>query len=60
MEARSTKHMVIETQIKDLEELLTGDMLLDMEIKDKIHNLEMKLKGVKPEDSHFDCVGCGS
>ena len=28
--------------------------------QDQIHNLEMKLKGVKPMDSHIDCVGCGS
>jgi hypothetical protein len=39
---------------------LTGDMFHDMDIKDQIHNLEMKIKGVKPMDSHFDCVGCGS
>ena len=47
-------------EIEDLRGQLTGDMFQDMEIKDKIHNLEMKLKGVKPMDSHFDCVGCGS
>ena len=39
---------------------LTGDMFADMETRDEIHNLEMQLKGVKPIDSHFDCVGCGS
>jgi hypothetical protein len=39
---------------------LTGDMFADMETRDEIHNLEMQLKGVKPLDSHFDCVGCGS
>lgn len=50
----------LEAQIKELESQLTGDMFNDMEIKDKIHNLQMKLKGVKPMDSHFDCVGCGS
>lgn len=47
-------------EIEDLKSQLTGDMFQDMELKDKIHNLEMKLKGVKPMDSHFDCVGCGS
>jgi len=31
-----------------------------MDIKEEIHNLEMKLKGVKPMDSHIDCIGCGS
>jgi hypothetical protein len=43
-----------------LREKLTGDMFADMETRDEIHNLEMQLKGVKPLDSHFDCVGCGS
>lgn len=60
------KHLTMETlvsleeQIAELKAQLTGDMFSDMEIKDQIHNLEMKLKGVKPMDSHFDCVGCGS
>lgn len=49
-----------EEQIKELESQLTGDMINDMEIKDNIHNLQMEIKGVKPEDSHFDCIGCGS
>jgi len=47
-------------QINELKEKLTGNMMEDMELRDQIHNLEMKLKGVKPEDSHFDCIGCGS
>ena len=47
-------------QIEDLKQQLTGDMMNDMDIKDKIHNLEMEIKGIKPEDSHFDCIGCGS
>jgi len=50
----------IKKEIDELKGQLTGDMFQDMDIKDKIHNLEMKLNGVKPEDSHFDCVGCGS
>ena len=50
----------MEKEIEELKSQLTGDMFKDMYIKDKIHNLEMKLKGVKPEDSHFDCIGCGS
>lgn len=48
------------TEIGRLEESLTGDMFQDMEIRDQIHNLKMQLKGVKPMDSHFDCIGCGS
>jgi hypothetical protein len=50
----------LRAEIAELESTLTGDMFQDMEIKDKIHNLNMKLTGTKPTDSHFDCVGCGS
>lgn len=50
----------IEDAISSLKSQLTGDMFADMEVRDQIHNLEMQLKGVKPMDSHFDCVGCGS
>tara|TARA_B100000780_G_C21122457_1_gene454823 strand:- start:1160 stop:1324 length:165 start_codon:yes stop_codon:yes gene_type:complete len=50
----------LKNQILELRGKLTGDMFQDMELRDEIHNLEMKLKGVKPMDSHFDCVGCGS
>ncbi|WP_186755858.1 hypothetical protein [Echinicola salinicaeni] len=47
-------------EIEKLKGSLTGDMFSDMEIRDKIHNLEMQLNGTKPMDSHFDCIGCGS
>ena len=61
---KQSKGMETTTQIQEeidaLAAQLTGDMFQDMELKDKIHNLEMKMKGVKPMDSHFDCVGCGS
>ncbi|MBO6662349.1 MULTISPECIES: hypothetical protein [Roseivirga] len=50
----------LQKQIDELSSQLTGDMFNDMDIKDQIHNLKMKLNGVKPMDSHFDCVGCGS
>lgn len=50
----------LESQIAELKGQLTGDMFADMEVRDQIHNLEMKLKGVKPMDSSIDCVGCGS
>lgn len=50
----------IQAQLEELRAQLTGDMFQDMDIKDQIHNLEMKVHGVKPMDSHFDCVGCGS
>ena len=50
----------LKERIKGLRGQLTGDMFSDMEVRDQIHNLEMKLNGVKPADSHFDCIGCGS
>lgn len=50
----------IQNQIKELKTKLTGRLMDDMEIHDKIHNLTMKLNGVKPMDSHVDCIGCGS
>jgi hypothetical protein len=50
----------LEKKIEELKGSLTGDMFQDMETRDQIHNLEMQLKGVKPMDSHIDCIGCGS
>lgn len=47
-------------QIEELRKQLTGDMFADMDIRDEIHNLEMKLNDVKPTDSYISCVGCGS
>jgi hypothetical protein len=54
------EHNKMEEKIKELKEQLTGDMVNDMEIRNEIHNLEMELNKVKPTDSHFECVGCGS
>ncbi len=54
-----TKEEIL-AEIEALKNQLTGDMFQDMDIKDKIHNLEMKVNGVKPMDTHIDCVGCGS
>jgi hypothetical protein len=50
----------LEQEINELKAQLTGDMFKDMDLKDKIHNLTMKLKGVRPMDSSIECVGCGS
>lgn len=50
----------IQSEITTLEGQLTGDMFKDMEIKDKIHNLKMKLNGTRPMNSEIECVGCGS
>jgi hypothetical protein len=40
--------------------LQTSDFMEQMTIADEIHNIEMKLNGVKPTDSSIDCIGCGS
>jgi hypothetical protein len=53
------KNQLLE-KIEVLKASLVGEMFADMEVKDRIHNLEMQLKGVKPQGSEFDCVGCGS
>lgn len=50
----------LEKEVEALNAQLTGDMFKDMEIRDKIHNLKMKLNGTKPTDTQIDCVGCGS
>ncbi|MEZ4722557.1 MAG: hypothetical protein R2813_11850 [Flavobacteriales bacterium] len=50
----------LQTQIDALKATLTGNFMEDMEIRDKIHNLEMTLNGVRPSNSEFECVGCGS
>jgi hypothetical protein len=56
----TTELLSLQEQIDDLKLKLTGDLFADMDIKDEIHNLEMKINGVKPMDTHIDCVGCGS
>lgn len=50
----------LEKEIEVLNAQLTGNMFKDMEIRDKIHNLKMKLNGTKPMDTQIDCIGCGS
>lgn len=52
--------MTIDAQILELEGQISGDMFKDMELRDKIHNLKMTLQGVRPMNSDFECVGCGS
>lgn len=50
----------LQSEINTLESQLTGDMFKDMDLKDKIHNLKMKLSGTRPINSEIECVGCGS
>jgi len=45
---------------KEITEKQVHKFLSDYGIKDKIHNLEMKLNGTKPENTEIDCIGCGS
>ena len=47
-------------RIEELESQLTGNLFQDLELKDEIHKLKMNLNNVKPTDSSFECVGCGS
>jgi hypothetical protein len=56
----TTELLSLQEQIDALKKKLTGDLFADIDIKDEIHNLEMKINGVKPMDTHIDCVGCGS
>ena len=48
------------SQIAILNSSMTGDFFGDLEIKDQIHKLEMSLHNVKPENTVFECFGCGS
>jgi len=59
VENKETKAQ-LQTKVKKLKLKLSGDMIKDMKIRDEIHNLEMKINGTKPMDSHIDCEGCGS
>ena len=54
--------VALEKEIQELEIMKTNtdDFGLQMEIADKIHNIKMKINGVKPTDSHIDCIGCCS
>lgn len=61
MEETTTQEITaLEQEVAQLKATLTGDMFADMETLDKIHNLEMSIKGVRPTDSFVECVGCGS
>lgn len=52
----------IKEQIGLLESKLTGDFMNDLDIKDQIHTLKMKLKGVSCDlvSGGEDCEACGS
>ena len=51
----------VQARIIALEMSLTGNMLEDMEIKDKIHKLKMEINDVSPSCSlGEECENCGS
>ncbi len=31
-----------------------------LNLKGEVHRIEMKIKNVKPDNSDFECLGCGS
>ena len=52
--------MIIALETLRAKKSKTKDFIEQMNIADEIHNIEMKLNGVKPTDSSIDCIGCGS
>ncbi len=52
---------LLELKIEELNSQKEGKTWMErLDIDDAIHNIKMKLNGVKPTDSHIDCIGCGS
>lgn len=48
-------------ELQDLKSELTGDMFQDMELMDKILEIEKELGIIQVNtDSPFECEGCGS
>jgi hypothetical protein len=45
-------------QIKELESKLSGDMFKDMDIREEIHQLKMKLNGVQPDRKEANTLYC--
>jgi hypothetical protein len=57
------KNVSLEEELMDINAKLAEEGLSFIEkceLKDRQHNIKMKLNGVKPQDSHIDCIGCGS
>jgi hypothetical protein len=60
MSEQERKELVEKIEVLKTQKEDTSDWMEQMGIADEIHNIEMKLNGVKPTDSHIDCIGCGS
>ena len=56
----TNEQMIISLETLRVKKSRTDDFIEQMDIADEIHNIEMKLNGVKPTDSSIDCIGCGS
>ena len=51
---------LIKARISELQNSMSGDMMIDMEIRDEIHQLEMSEKGVVCSIEDSECIACGS
>jgi len=52
---------IIHAQIIGLQQKLTGNLMEDLETKDKIHKLNMQLNNITPSCSlGEECENCGS
>ncbi len=49
----------IKNEIQQLKAQLCGDMLKDMETRQRMHELEMKLNHFSPVSTVINCEGCG-
>ncbi len=50
---------IYESQLKD-ENFFLLSFEEKLELADNLHNIKMKLNGVKPDNTNIECVGCGS
>jgi len=53
----------MEARVAELEnEIKNGSYGLfeQMEMESEVHDLKMKINGIKPTNSEFECFGCGS
>jgi hypothetical protein len=60
MSEEEKKELINKAQVLKMKKEKIDDWMEQMSIADEIHNIEMKLNGVKPTDSYIDCIGCGS
>jgi len=56
----TNEEMIASIDVLNIKKSKTDDFIEQMTIADEIHNIQMKLNGVKPTDSSIDCIGCGS